>query len=77
MLHVIVKLFPGRSEQQKVELAQQIVNDVVRIAGADVKSISVAIEEVSAEDWTEKVYEPDIAGQWDKLYQKPGYKPIC
>jgi len=77
MPHVIVKLFPGRSEKQKVELAQQIVNDVVRIAGADVKSISVAIEEVSAEDWTEKVYVPDIAGQWDKLYQKPGYKPIC
>lgn len=76
MPHVIVKLFPGRTEQQKVELAQQIVQDVVRIAGSAETSVSVAIEEVSAEDWTEKVYKPDVAGHWDKLYKKPGYKPV-
>jgi len=43
MPHVIVKLLPGRSEQQKVQLAQQIVKDVVRIANTDDKSVSVAI----------------------------------
>jgi hypothetical protein len=25
-------------------------------------------------DW--KVYEPDIMGQADKLYKKPGYSPL-
>ena len=76
MPHVIVKLLPGRSEQQKVQLAQQIVKDVVRIANTDDKSVSVAFEEVNAEDWTEKVYKPDIARHWDKLYKKPEYEPL-
>ena len=76
MPHVIVKLLPGRSEQQKVQLAQQIVKDVVRIANTDDKSVSVAIEEVNAEDWTEKVYRSDIARHWDKLYKKPEYEPL-
>ena len=76
MPHVIVKLLPGRSEQQKVQLAQQIVKDVVRIANTDEKSVSVAIEEVNAADWTEKVYKPEIARHWDKLYKKPEYEPL-
>ena len=76
MPHIIVKLLPGRSEQQKVQLAQQIVKDVVRIANTDDKSVSVAIEEVNAEDWTEKVYKPEIARHWYKLYKKPEYEPL-
>jgi len=76
MPHIIVKLLPGRSEQQKVQLAQQIVKDVVRIANTDDKSVSVAIEEVDAEDWTAKVYKPDIARHWDKLYKKLEYEPL-
>jgi hypothetical protein len=31
MPHVIVKLYPGRSEQQEIRLAEQIVKDVVTI----------------------------------------------
>jgi 4-oxalocrotonate tautomerase len=75
MPHVTVKLLPGRSKQQKVELARQIAKDVVRIANADEKSVSIAIEEVAAADWADKVYKPDIAGHWDKLYKKPRYNP--
>jgi len=52
------------------------VKDVVRIANTDDKSVSVAIEEVNAEDWTEKVYKLDIARHWDKLYKKPEYEPF-
>jgi 4-oxalocrotonate tautomerase len=32
MPHVIVKLYPGRSEQQKTRLAEAMVKDVVTIA---------------------------------------------
>ena len=32
MPHVIVKLYPGRSEEQKIKLADEIVKDVVTIA---------------------------------------------
>ena len=73
MPHVIVKLYPGRSEQQKTQLAEQIVKDVVAIIKCGEESVSVAIEEIKAEDWAEKVYKPDILNAPGKLYKKPGY----
>ena len=71
--HVIVKLYPGRSEQQKTRLAQAIVKDVVAIIRCGEESVSVAIEEIKPEDWAEKVYKPDILNTPGKLYKKPGY----
>jgi 4-oxalocrotonate tautomerase len=37
------------------------------------ESVSVAFEEISAKDWKDKVYKPDILSQPEKLYKKPGY----
>jgi 4-oxalocrotonate tautomerase len=54
--HVIVKLYPGRSEQQKMQLAQAITKDIVDILKSRDKSVSVAMEEIKPEDWLEKVY---------------------
>jgi 4-oxalocrotonate tautomerase len=76
MPHVIVKLYPGRSELQKTRLAEEIVKVVVAIAKCEEKSVSVAIEEVKPEDWAEKVYKPDILDNPEKLYKKPGYNPF-
>ncbi len=76
MPHVIVKLYPGRSELQKNRLAEEIVKVVVAIAKCEEKSVSVAIEEVKPEDWAEKVYKPDILDNPEKLYKKPGYDPF-
>ncbi|HVO67866.1 MAG TPA: tautomerase family protein [Syntrophales bacterium] len=73
MPHVIVKLWPGRSEQDKKRLADAIVKDVVTYAKCGEESVSVAIEEIKAEEWAEKVYKPDILDKQDKLYKKPGY----
>ena len=75
MPHVLVKLFPGRSEEQKSRLAEAIMKDVMSILNSGEESVSVAIEEVKPQDWTEKVYKPEIQGQWDRLYKKPGYEP--
>jgi 4-oxalocrotonate tautomerase len=76
MPHVSVKLYPGRSEQQKTRLAQEIVKNVVAIANCGEESVSVSIEEIKPEDWVEKVYKPDILGNQGKLYKQPGYNPI-
>ena len=73
MPHVSVKMYPGRSEKEKAELAEGIVQDVMGIIGAGRSSISVAIEEISPQEWKEKVYEPEIIKKSDKLYKKPGY----
>jgi 4-oxalocrotonate tautomerase len=73
MPHVIVKLWPGKSEEQKRRLADHISKDVMNILNYGEESVSVAIEEVSSKSWAEKVYKPDIVNNSDKLYKKPGY----
>ena len=73
MPHIIVKLWPGISEQQKVRLAEEIVKDVTKVLNYGEESVSVSIEEVEPQDWAEKVYQPDIINNSEKLYKKPGY----
>jgi 4-oxalocrotonate tautomerase len=73
MPHVIVKLWPGKSEAQKAELAEAIAQDVIRVLGSREASVSVSFEEVPSEEWAEKVYGPDIAAKPGNLYKKPGY----
>jgi len=74
MPHVIVKLWPGKSEQQKTRLAKAITKDVMDIFNYDEESVSVAMEEVKPADWKEDVYQPDILDKPDEIYKKPGYK---
>ena len=73
MPHVIVKLWPGKSEQQKVRLTDEIAKNVMNILDYGEESVSIAIEEIKPQDWAEKVYKPDILGNSEKLYKKPGY----
>ncbi len=76
MPHVMVKLWPGKSEQQKIRLAEEIVKDIMNVLNYGEESVSVAIEEVKPQDWAEKVYKPDIVNNSEKLYKKPGYNPF-
>jgi len=74
--HIIVKLYPGRSEEQKKQLANEIVKDVVEITKCEEKVVSVAFEEIDKNDWPEKVYKPDIMEKKENLYIEPGYNPF-
>ncbi len=76
MPHIVVKVVPGKSEEQKKHLAESITNDVIAAFGSNEQAVSVAIEEVKPEDWTEQVYKPDIHAKWDTVYKKPGYNPL-
>lgn len=73
MPHVIVKAWPGKTEQQKQTLADRITADVMEVLGYGEESVSVAFEEVSPRDWAAKVYRPDIQQGQGTLYKKPGY----
>jgi 4-oxalocrotonate tautomerase len=75
MPHIIVKLWPGPSEQQKARLAEAITKHVMDILDLGEESVSVAMEEVKAEEWAEKVYKPHIMNNPEQLYKKPGYDP--
>lgn len=76
MPHVIVKLVPGRSEEQKAQLTHSIVRSVTSALNCEEALVSVAFEEVSPRDWTDQVYRPDIQGKWNTLYKKPDYDPF-
>jgi 4-oxalocrotonate tautomerase family enzyme len=76
MPHVIVKLYPGRSEEQKKRLAREIVMRVIEITECRERSVSVAIEEVAPDDWAESVYKPDIIDNQENLVVTPGYNPF-
>jgi 4-oxalocrotonate tautomerase len=73
MPHVVVKLWPGKSERQKARLAEAITRDVMDILHYGEESVSVSMEEVKSRDWVDTVYKPDIKANWDKLHKEPGY----
>ena len=76
MPHVIVKLYPGRSDEIKTRLAQEITKSITRIADCKARSVSVAIEEIEPEKWAQAVYKPDIIEKAGTLFKKPGYNPF-
>lgn len=75
MPHIIVKLWAGKPEDKKIQLAEEIKKMTMDILETPESSISVAFEETSPEDWPVKVYGPDIMDKEDTLYIKPGYRP--
>ena len=74
MPHVIVKLWPGKSEEQKRRLADAITKDVTAILNYGDESVSIAMEEVPSDEWRDKVHRPDIVNGAVSLYKKPGYR---
>ncbi len=73
MPHVQVKLWPGRTEEQKRALTEKIVAALEETMGASEAYITVGIEEVAASEWPHTVYKPEIHDKIDRLYKKPGY----
>jgi 4-oxalocrotonate tautomerase len=76
MPHVIVKLWPGKSDKQKARLAQEITRAVMTVLNYGEESVSVAMEEVAPDEWMNKVYKPDILDEADGIYKKPGYTSV-
>lgn len=75
MPHIIVKLWPGKTQPQKQHLSDAIVQNVKNILGYGDEAVSVAFEEVQPKDWSNLVYEPEIQAKWNMLTKEPGYGP--
>jgi 4-oxalocrotonate tautomerase len=73
MHHLIVKLWPGKSEQQKTRLAEAITKDVIDILHYGKDSVSVAIGRSETLGLGRQSLQPDIQNNQDKLCKKPGY----
>ncbi len=76
MPHVIIKMQVGRSDEQKARIAEGVTKAIMLGADCAEAAVSVSIEDIEPSDWTEKVYQPDIAAHPDKLFKKPGYGPL-
>jgi len=76
MPHVVVKMLAGRTVEQKQRLAVEVTKAVMIALGAAESSISVAIEDINASDWADKVYTPEILGNQARIFKKPGYRPF-
>jgi 4-oxalocrotonate tautomerase len=76
MPHVIVKLWPGKSERQKAKLAEEITKAVMTVLNYGEESVSVAMEDVEPDQWMDKVYKPDILGNAKQIYKRPGYTSV-
>jgi 4-oxalocrotonate tautomerase len=73
MPHIIVKMFPGRTPEQKSALAEALSSAMMANLGVPETAISVAIEDVEKSDWMAKVAQPDIAAKPALIFKKPGY----
>jgi len=73
MPHVTVKLWPGKSEAQKQQLAKNITEAVMSSLDYGSEAVSVSLEEVAPADWLDEVFVPDIELKPKQLYKKPGY----
>jgi 4-oxalocrotonate tautomerase len=69
MPHIIVKLYPGRSEESKRSLAQKINQAVVESLDIPDDVISIAVEEIAKESWDEKVRRVDILPKQKSIYK--------
>lgn len=77
MPHVVVWMYPGRTEETKRNLTEAVVRAVCETCGVGPETVSVAVEEVPKERWMEEVYGPRIAGKADRLTKRPGYGPLA
>lgn len=75
MPHIAVKMFAGRSDADKVKLAEALTRAMMDALGTSEKSISVGIEDVQPDNWGAEVYRPLIAGKLDTIFKPPGYEP--
>ena len=73
MPHVVVKMYPGRSNEIKENLAKKIAACVVEELGAKPAVVSVAIEDVQPDDWMEQVYDKEIRNN-ENMFVKPDYE---
>lgn len=73
MPHVVIKLWPGRNDEIKKNLADAVAETVAENLKVDIGDVSVAVEEVARQDWEAQVYKTEIKDN-PKVLHKPDYE---
>jgi 4-oxalocrotonate tautomerase len=68
MPYINLKMYPGRTEEQKREVARRIVQAVMEVCNvSDPLQCPVVIEEITPEDWKALVL-PEVEAKADSRY---------
>ncbi|MCH8295826.1 tautomerase family protein [Candidatus Poribacteria bacterium] len=73
MPHVNIKLYPGRTEEQKQLLTQRVIEAIDESFGVASKYVTVAFEEITPEEWHDVVVKPELEDKKELLYKLPEY----
>lgn len=73
MPHVQIKCIEGKTEEQKLEVAEKIAKAIADSFGYSTSAVSVAITDIPRDKWKTAVWDTEISPQMDQLYLKPGY----
>lgn len=74
MPHIDIKYFPrDLTTEQKQALADDVCEVLKKHLQSKDSALSVALTEVSPENWKDEVYDPIIKPALDSLVKKPGY----
>lgn len=65
MPHIAIKMYPGRTEEVKKELAEKTRDFLMKEMNMDAKYFSVSIDEVEKDNWQKEVVEKILP---DNLY---------
>lgn len=77
MPHVIIKIYPNRTYDEKRAMAESVAAALHATAGYDVRNVSVAVEEIEESQWMSQVYEPEIVGRQQQLVKRPEYGALA
>ena len=73
MPYIAIKAYP-KEEERKKKLVEQINRVLLETWGCPQQAISIFLEDVSPEDWEEKVVKPEIEPNKEKMMILQGRK---
>lgn len=75
MPHITLKMYQGRTEEQKKAVTEALAETLQKTLGCAEEHVSISIYDYDPKEWGEKVFYPEIMHDEKHLYKKPGYKP--
>ena len=62
MPFINVKMFPGRTQEEREKLAVALGDRAMELLGAPAEAFVIAVQEVAKEDWHDQVSVPEVKG---------------
>lgn len=72
MPHITVKMYAGKSDEHKKDLAEKLAKVIMEANDVPYGAVSVIIKDILPEDWTDEVVKKDLAER-EFIVKMPGY----